>query len=304
MVQLRRAVRDQNDNGAVTSNNVSGGSPQRSVRDQHPVSGRPSPPRIPEAAVRPTGSIHLTLGVMSVTSPEKMNEAIALLNKAASSSLTSDTTSQNGQASASHGSREKPSDPIADEVRSGLKTLARDISRPLLSSDRGRDHHTPATGDSSGYGNPNANNQGPSEAQGGGRVHLKVDLKSLVSMHHPERTTVLYAEPHDASGQLRPACERLLDVFVDAGLIENDRALKLHATVLNTVYAKGRGRGRPPLIDATSLIEQFKDYVWADDIVLDKIAICKMGAVKITDDSGGIVDEQYEELATAPFLLP
>jgi len=97
---------------------------------------------------------------------------------------------------------------------------------------------------------------------------------------------------------------------MDAGLlIPDDRPLKLHATVVNTIYVKGRrsrgGKGgkkssAPLRIDATALLERYRDYVWAEDIVLDRIAICEMGAKKILDDRGDVVGEEYREVASVP----
>ena len=61
----------------------------------------------------------------------------------------------------------------------------------------------------------------------------------------------------------------------------------------------GRKRQRPRslLFDARPVLERFKDFEWAKDLRLDRVAICKMGAQKILDDSGKVVDEAYEEVA-------
>lgn len=66
---------------------------------------------------------------------------------------------------------------------------------------------------------------------------------------------------------------------------------------------KSKRRNKGPIrFDATALLEHFKDFEWASDLQLDRIAICKMGADKIKDDNGIIIDEAYEEIATR--LLP
>lgn len=46
--------------------------------------------------------------------------------------------------------------------------------------------------------------------------------------------------------------------------------------------------------DATETIEQYRDFVWANHVKVDRVQICKMGAKKILDDTGEVVDEKYE----------
>jgi activating signal cointegrator complex subunit 1 len=135
--------------------------------------------------------------------------------------------------------------------------------------------------------------------------------------------------------------------------VRDERPLRLHATVLNTIYAKSKGGGRSKAgaprtagtgatstetterdgeaggfeeqdrhgtdgedgklehgkglaseskswmrFDASNLIEAYKDFVWAEDVRIDRVHICKMGAQKIVDEgTGAIIDEQYEVIA-------
>ncbi|KAJ4356266.1 uncharacterized protein N0V89_004297 [Didymosphaeria variabile] len=194
---------------------------------------------------------------------------------------------------------------------------------------------------------------------------LSVDLKGLVPMQVAHKTSILYAEPMDQSHRLQPFGEKLKYEFTKNGfLIEDKRTLRLHATVINTIYAKSRGRGgrakapsprgqqvdsvvdgvndvehddgastagstidgqdevttAPPdpsttetqvpkldgstghgpeakswlRFDARDLIERFKNVVWADNVRIDRVQICKMGAKKIWNDAGEIVAEEYE----------
>lgn len=46
--------------------------------------------------------------------------------------------------------------------------------------------------------------------------------------------------------------------------------------------------------DATELVERYKDFVWAENVRIDRVQICKMGAKKIFNESGEVVDEEYE----------
>jgi activating signal cointegrator complex subunit 1 len=49
--------------------------------------------------------------------------------------------------------------------------------------------------------------------------------------------------------------------------------------------------------DATSLIEQHIDFVWAENLKIDRVQICKMGAKKTMNEAGEVVDEKYEVVA-------
>ncbi|EAQ83987.1 hypothetical protein CHGG_10391 [Chaetomium globosum CBS 148.51] len=111
---------------------------------------------------------------------------------------------------------------------------------------------------------------------------------------------VLYAPPVDQFGLLQAFCERVRDVFKDAELMADEgRPLLLHATVVNTVYVKGKGReggggrgrgsrggrggrgGRKRerlVFDATDIIYRYENQVWAEDIPLERVAISSPSA--------------------------
>jgi activating signal cointegrator complex subunit 1 len=127
-------------------------------------------------------------------------------------------------------------------------------------------------------------------------------------MQSPAKSSVLYAPPADKDGILYSFCEKVRRAFLDAEIMaEEGRPLLLHATVLNTIYVKGgrasRGggsgrRGRHGagssrlVIDATEILDRYEDFVWMEDLVVEKIAICRMGAKKVEDGDEG--DEAYE----------
>ncbi|KJX94157.1 hypothetical protein TI39_contig4214g00014 [Zymoseptoria brevis] len=227
------------------------------VGDAHASSRTPADiPTIPRAAIRPVGTLHCTLGVMSLNQSQ-LAEAIELLQ--------------------------------SDEV---TKLFGQQATEGGLASSP-----------------------------------LSVDLKTLVSMHAPQSTSILYAEPVDSSQRVYPFCVALQALFRSKGfLVPDDRSLKLHATIVNTIYAKGnrrptrqkldstvpgpaagkledRSRGHGPnakapiKLDARSLIEKYEDFLWAKNIVLDRIAICEMGAKKVHDAQGNVVEEKYTEVA-------
>ncbi|KAF4981591.1 hypothetical protein FZEAL_2657 [Fusarium zealandicum] len=129
---------------------------------------------------------------------------------------------------------------------------------------------------------------------------LSITLQGLHAMHTPSKTSVLYAPPVDADGILYRFCEQIKTAFQQAGLMaEENRPLLLHATVVNTIYVKGaRGRRREKLtIDARDMISRYDNYVWLEDMPVERVTLCRMGAKKIE----GTEDEAYEVEAEVQF---
>lgn len=126
-----------------------------------------------------------------------------------------------------------------------------------------------------------------------------ITLKGLHAMQSPAKTSVLYAAPVDTDGILYKFCDQIKTAFQEAGLMaKEDRPLLLHATVVNTIYVKdGRGRRREKLtLDARDMVNLYDDYVWLEDMPLDKVTLCRMGAKKIegTDDEAYEVEAEVE----------
>ena len=228
-----------------------------------------SPPLDPNAlgrAIRPIGTIHLTLGVMSLESQERINDATTFLRELDLRSL-----------------------------------LSRDPSRPSLAEDAGR-------WDADGAASKTTAPSKAATTTTTHRTHLEapapltVTLHSLTAMKQPQKTTSLYATPLDSTGRLLPFCETLRSNFVDAGFAHpENRPLKLHATILNTIYAQGVGKGRRKKsleLDARELIEGCEGFVWAEEVRLERIAICEMGAKMVQGNGDGKGDgEWYVEVA-------
>lgn len=217
-------------------------------------------------AIRPVGVLHCTLGVMSL-SQEKLTEATRLLQTLNLSSLLDSATPTSSSAEPTSNTSNSP---------------------------------------------------------------LKISLKGLTSMHSPQKTSILYTAPSDPTNRLQPFCQALQDAFKKAELlVPDDRPLKLHATIVNTIYAKGRKKPPPrrqesmststgadagggddrsqghgpnanaPLkVDARGILERYEDYVWAENVVLDRVAICEMGAKKKFDGDENVVAEEYEEVTS------
>ncbi|KAJ9665550.1 hypothetical protein H2201_004241 [Coniosporium apollinis] len=232
-------------------------------------------PSIAPKAIRPLGTIHLTIGVMSLQSPEKIQEAVSLLRSLDLSSMfhpagsnsvtsgdvtlglststippsptpgseaaTSSETNQPEHAKALAGSTTRTHQSGLHEVPSaegaaGIENCGADAVPATGSSDI----HTPARPElSHTLLSAAASDAGP----------LKVSLRSLEPMQKAQKTSILYAAPDDPDGRLLRLGTELRRAFTDAELmVKDDRPLKLHATVVNTIYAKAdgrRGRRRP-----------------------------------------------------------
>ncbi|KAF2272922.1 uncharacterized protein EI97DRAFT_384692 [Westerdykella ornata] len=279
---------------------------------------------VPRKAIRPVGTMHLTLGVMSLD-----KEAL-------------------------------------EEVRQFLSGEELDL-RKLLSESRASGAGVEGEGTEQGEQSEQEAPKIDSDAGADRPTPLTLDLRALHPMQSPKKTSILYAEPVDATSRLLPFADALRRTFMEKGwVIDDKRPLRLHATVLNTVYAMPRGRGggggkwmgkgkkkgermgrekerekvrkREQMLerdeesgigegeevvdvdeevqeevnsadrtqghgpdskgwmrfDASALIKEYKKFVWAEGVVVGKVQICKMGARKILDESGEVVDEEYE----------
>jgi activating signal cointegrator complex subunit 1 len=283
---------------------------------------------VPVKAVRPVGTLHLTLGVMSLN-PRELEEAKQYLEDLDLHALLRDITHR----------------------RIAEKAAEQGIIGENL---------TPAS-------------MPDTDA-------MTINLEALVPMQAPHKTSILYAEPRDPSLRLPLFAAALRDQFTERGLMVADtRPLKLHATIMNTIYAKpkasrgrsktaklkhglkyvehrisphhksdgdgdendgendgasmadsvdgdaptlddssiveggqnqalpARGEGHGPdakswmRFDARNLIEKYKDYVWARNVRVDRVCICEMGAKKIWsgthEGEGEVLDEQYKVIS-------
>ena len=262
------------------------------LEDGSPEQSNVSQPVHPKA-IRPVGALHCTLGVMSLKSNELL-EVIDFLKGVDIQQLleqTVDTFASAGNLAP------------AENETAGSSSVNQPITPPNVERST---------------------------------APLTVYLKGLVSMHALEKTSILYSAPEDATGRLYPFCVALQKLFKDKGfMVEDNRELKLHATIVNTIYAKGKARARrhnlkpssaepggesatyggsadrqdarsqghgpnanaPLKIDATAILRKYKDFVWAENVVLDRVAICEMGAKKTLDEDGNVKAEEYTEVA-------
>jgi activating signal cointegrator complex subunit 1 len=200
---------------------------------------------IPEKAVRPVGTIHLTLGVMSLLTQERVEGALAVLRSLDIPSLLSTPPTE------------------VSKVDGKDTGLSKDVGLKLP----------------------------------------KVTLRGLISMHPPAKTSILYSSPEDADGRLYAFCTKLRDALAEF-MVPDTRPLLLHATLLNTVYVPvvrsrsggpgaGHGRNKAKMtIDAREILERYSEISWMDDIRVEKVAICRMGARSVRDEDGNEIEDQ------------
>ncbi|KAL9120692.1 MAG: hypothetical protein Q9187_002746 [Circinaria calcarea] len=238
---------------------------------------------IPHKAIRPLGTLHLTLGVMSLLSPQRVASALEflqgidvleVLRRASGAVLPEGGTEAAVDEGGVIDAAEQP------ETDSQLST---------------------------GLSRSESLSQGEKE---GSPPPLIVSLYGLRPMHEPTSTSILYAPPTDATSRLYPFCVALCNAFTEAGfLIPDSRPLRLHATIVNTIYAKektarkkGGGHGKDRMgargFDAKQLLERYEGFVWAEDIRLDRICICEMGAKAVEKEEGEEVE--YVEIGSLP----
>lgn len=262
-------------------------------------------------AIRPLGSLHLTLGVMSLDEG-RLAQATALLQSLDLENLLQEATNpQTSQVNTTDTSTTTPTSALSTSLDTDQSTTT--ASASALKS-----------------------------------LPLTLSLEGLEPMQSPTKTSILYIRPHDPTNRLQPLCEALRKTFTETGLLVLDtRPLRLHATIVNTIYIKGRKKNKKPkfeattakgdevkatepdvtsstnatgqkedglqanvpnsghgpsaksslYLDATSLLSTYGSYVWASDIPISRIAICEMGVKKQLSSTGEVVGEAYREVA-------
>ncbi|KAF2090267.1 hypothetical protein K490DRAFT_35063 [Saccharata proteae CBS 121410] len=249
-----------------------------------------------EKAVRPVGTIHLTLGAMSMKDQERVREAVDLLK-------TLDLRAMMQEASQGTGS--------GVETDSGNQTQkdsqASSASIPPAVSLTGLHSMKPPHDTSMLYAYPSD----PSNT-----------LYPFCQALRNRFTEAGLVSPTDKPLRLHATVFNTIYAKIGA---RNNRSSR-HAHQLKpshegnesteekpeTSAGHGPNAGRLPLkwdeadwvlnqMDARSLMERYKDFVWASDVRIEKVSICKMGAKKTLNEKEEVVAEQYEEIASVAF---
>ena len=145
--------------------------PQETLVEQKPL--------IPDGALRPIGTLHLTLGVMSLPTKERLDEALRFFRSLDLGAMMHEAE---------------------DKVRSNSRKKKRDHTPQEQLSDE----IDPAPQASISRAPPRPFN---------------VSLESLHALPRARSATVLHAAPVDNTSRLYPFCEMLRDKFLEAGLL-------------------------------------------------------------------------------------
>lgn len=280
---------------------------------------------LPEGAIRPLGTLHLTLGVMNLPTKERLDEALAFFHSLDLAGLMSEA----GRVAAE--SREK------------------------------RNRHRPSPALAAGETEPSSLTYSPEEL--GHPDPFVISLESLHALPRAKAATVLHASPVDPTGRLYPFCSMLRDKFIEAGFIETEskpqqpnnenhlqndqnnqiqsgndqhqpdpgssqdgapsgdeknssrnpyvatltrkpkiRPLLLHATVVNTIYVHGRQKPhmkcRKPIkrieIDARDILARYRDYYVDESRTTEKCPPAQFAAVESPASDASSVNSSTE----------
>ncbi|OJI98516.1 hypothetical protein ASPVEDRAFT_186021 [Aspergillus versicolor CBS 583.65] len=231
---------------------------------------------IPDAAIRPVGTLHLTLGVMSLPTPERLEEAMRFFHSLDLAALLRTAGENAAQKRLRVSTRKRDSTPIESIETSGDQQKTANMS-------------TAPTDQSLASGST----EEPSQDDSGIPQPFTISLESLHALPRARSAAVLHASPVDPTSRLYPFCEALRDKFLGAGFLQGEyksapkktpknqeseetpaepskettqrlnppvatapsksptserkdkpkpRPLLLHATVVNTIYIRGRKR--------------------------------------------------------------
>lgn len=218
---------------------------------------------LPARAIRPIGALHLTIGVMSLPTPERVDAACTYLRSL-------DIPRMLGAAAAplrnvNFNSAGSPAPPTAVSELTNMPALEPPPPLPQ-----------PLTTTLSG-------------------LHTFRRPTSSSALHASPTPSSPHLLPFAAA--LRAA------FLTAGFIVPEDRPMTLHATLVNTVYTRSAKSGKTrwskgsSRFDATALIERYRDVEWAADVRIEKVEICKMGASDVVE-GGRVVDKVYEEIAS------
>ncbi|KAI9717081.1 MAG: hypothetical protein M1812_005016 [Candelaria pacifica] len=231
---------------------------------------------IPEKAIRPVGTLHLTLGVMSLTSPERVDGAMGLLEQIDLQHMLREAGTETSQPA-----------PTPLDV-SQIEAKGTDLISPLMVTLSSlASMHTPRSTsllyaipmDTSHRVLPFCLSLRDTFLEAG---FLLPDERPLLL--HATILNTIYATDRRSRGTANRRGQ---------GLGEGDPSQ-------NASGSRGHGRKRGKLnMDATNIIQRYDGYEWAKDFRIEKVAICKMGAKKSIGQDG-IPVEEYEQVASRP----
>ncbi|PVI07143.1 hypothetical protein DM02DRAFT_609122 [Periconia macrospinosa] len=266
---------------------------------------------VPLKAVRPLGTLHLTLGVMSLDAPQLVRAQQYLEDLDLVRLLHGITASASAEKTAESGENldTVALQPNATPLRITLEALVpmqkpaqtsilyaepRDFSSRLLAFAKAlrgrfegeglmvedkRDLKLHATIINTIYAKPKGKGSKHVGKQGGNRGELLTD------------------SAHDDVSRNNDAASVTGSIHDDGGGGEAVVGGGTKSTALDGRDGHGPNAKSWMRFDARDLMGKYGDFVWARDVHIDRVQICKMGAAKILDGDGEVVDEKYEVVA-------
>jgi len=205
------------------------------------------PNGIPEKAIRPLGTLHLTLGVMSLTTPEQVGSALKCLKDLKLSEILRSlkpiqTSAQTGTSEHEDLKHEKNKElPELSITLRGLQSMHPPARTSIL-------YTSPADPDLSLYRFCN---------------HLRGYFTAAGLLVQDTRPLLLHTT--------------IVNTIYVPGIREKG----------GTGHGKGKGgrSNSKMILDAREILEQYEDFVWCEDVKVASVDICRMGA-KVGELSG------------------
>ncbi|KKK26169.1 hypothetical protein ARAM_000966 [Aspergillus rambellii] len=179
-------------------------------------------PLIPQDAIRPVGTLHLTLGVMSLPTPERLNEALRFFNSLDLVALMrqAENTAQKKRLNAAKKRKlpesiKRETTTLTEGRNEGVAIAGKDNSS--VSSDQLATTTTTTT--SITGENPQDEFVYPTPST---PTPFTISLESLHALPRARFATVLHAAPVDPTFRLYPFCELLRDRFLEAGFLQGE----------------------------------------------------------------------------------
>jgi len=218
---------------------------------------------IPEAAVRPWRTLHLTVGVMSLLTQERVDSALKLLRSLDLRDLLS---------------VQNPASP-SREMDVGISAQGNASQDASKDKARERDDIKPA----------------PLKATLRGLTSMHAASKTSILYSAPvDNDRRLYAfclklkESFTAADLLVPDTRPLL---LHATIVNTIYVPGIRGK--GSRYRKERAK---LTIDARDILEKYQDFEWMTDVRMEKVAICRMGAQKMEDGNEEYIVEAEVEI--------
>jgi activating signal cointegrator complex subunit 1 len=263
---------------------------------------------VPSKAVRPLGTLHLTLGVMSLDEI-KLEETKQYLQALSLHRLLRDLTQRRvAEKAAEDGTISENLNAAAMPDTNAL-TIDLEALTPMQTPQKTSILYA-SPKDSTNRLLSFASSLRTEFTQKGFMVEDTRPLKL-----HATIINTIYAKPDGRRGRKKSVKDTLKHIEHKVSPHHHDSKRTGHDDNASTAgsgedneaingYLPAKGDGHGPdakswmHFDARDLIDRYKGFTWAEDVRIDRVQICKMGAKKIwsggTEGEGEVVDEKYE----------